>query len=175
MGCIKTSPEAPETIVLEARTTSADGLILWQGVELGEDGKSKDFVSLGLQDGHLVFSYQLGSGEASIVSEDPINDGDWHKITAVRAGRVGSIQIDGDDIVTGESGGTKVMVNTQGNIYLGGAPDIFTLTGGKFSSGVTGCIRNVMLMNARPEDQPQQPIDLQVHAEEGVHVEKCPS
>ncbi|XP_058849388.1 basement membrane-specific heparan sulfate proteoglycan core protein-like isoform X4 [Acipenser ruthenus] len=185
----RSSPEAPETIVLEARTTSADGLILWQGVEpngashelhdfneeLGEDGKSKDFVSLGLQDGHLVFSYQLGSGEAIIVSEDPINDGDWHKITAMRAGRVGSIQIDGDDIVTGESGGTKVMVNTQGNIYLGGAPDIFTLTGGKFSSGVTGCIRNVMLMNARPGDQPQQPIDLQVHAEEGVHVEKCPS
>ncbi|XP_041129698.1 basement membrane-specific heparan sulfate proteoglycan core protein-like isoform X5 [Polyodon spathula] len=171
----RSSPEAPETIVLEVHTTSADGLMLWQGVELGEDGKSKDFVSLGLQDGHLVFGYQLGSGEARIVSEDPINDGDWHKITAVRAGRVGSIQIDGDDIVTGESGGSKVMVNTKGNIYLGGAPDIFTLTGGKFSSGITGCIRNVVLMNARPGDQPQQPIDLQVHAEEGVHVEKCPS
>lgn len=29
-------------------------------------------------------SYQLGSGEASIVSEDPINDGEWHRVTVTR-------------------------------------------------------------------------------------------
>lgn len=29
-------------------------------------------------------SYQLGSGEARLVSEDPINDGEWHRVTALR-------------------------------------------------------------------------------------------
>lgn len=29
-------------------------------------------------------SYQLGSGEAHLVSEDPINDGEWHRVTALR-------------------------------------------------------------------------------------------
>ena len=27
---------------------------------------------------------QLGSGEARLVSEDPINDGEWHRVTALR-------------------------------------------------------------------------------------------
>ncbi|CAM9797951.1 unnamed protein product, partial [Bubo scandiacus] len=72
-------PEAPEAIELELRTGSADGLLLWHGAEPSEGGKAKDFIGLGLKDGHLVFSYQLGSGEATIVSEDPINDGEWHR------------------------------------------------------------------------------------------------
>uniref|UniRef100_A0A674KCR5 Heparan sulfate proteoglycan 2 n=1 Tax=Terrapene triunguis TaxID=2587831 RepID=A0A674KCR5_9SAUR len=92
---------------------------LWQ--EEGQNGKAKDFISLGLRDGHLVFSYQLGSGEASIVSEDPINDGEWHRVTAVREGRRGSIQVDGEELVSGESPGSNVMVNTQGNVYIGKA------------------------------------------------------
>lgn len=84
-------PEAPETIELELRTGSADGLLLWHGAvsgvegiagegtgvltplrvgvrvpptplttllppqEPGEGGKAKDFIGLGLKDGHLVF------------------------------------------------------------------------------------------------------------------------
>uniref|UniRef100_W5M153 Heparan sulfate proteoglycan 2 n=1 Tax=Lepisosteus oculatus TaxID=7918 RepID=W5M153_LEPOC len=152
------SPEAPETIELEMRSTSTDGLVFWQGVELGENGKGKDFVSLGLENGYLVFSYQLGSGEAEIRSEVLVNDGKWHKITAVRnrTGRQGSIQIDGGQPVRGESEGRNVMVDTKGNIYLepGGAPDIATLTGGKFASGITGCLKNLVLMNAQPGEQP---------------------
>lgn len=119
-------------------------MLPWQ--EVGEASRGKDFISLGLQDGHLVFrwvlasdpspapltpsvasplvgplapptrscsfqcpsctpppshtpsspapahtflglcdcSYQLGSGEARLVSEDPINDGEWHRVTALR-------------------------------------------------------------------------------------------
>ncbi|EMP24866.1 Basement membrane-specific heparan sulfate proteoglycan core protein, partial [Chelonia mydas] len=113
-------PKSPETIELEVRTRSPNGLLLWQGVEQGQNGKAKDFISLGLRDGHLVFSYQLGSGEASIVSEDPINDGEWHRVTAVREGRRGSIQVDGEELVSGESPGSNIMVNTQGSVYIDG-------------------------------------------------------
>lgn len=125
-------PEVPETIELEVRTSTASGLLVWQGEETGQSGRGKDFISLGLQDGHLIFrwvlappvpsltplilqwlslrsppsqtphyprpvlppahtllgpcacSYQLGSGEARLVSEDPINDGEWHRVTALR-------------------------------------------------------------------------------------------
>lgn len=34
--------------------------------------------------GLCACSYQLGSGEARLVSEDPINDGEWHRVTALR-------------------------------------------------------------------------------------------
>ncbi|XP_048033334.1 basement membrane-specific heparan sulfate proteoglycan core protein isoform X21 [Megalobrama amblycephala] len=185
----RSAPDSPETIELEINTVSKDGLILWQGVEtagalnlrkkhasikeLGHQGKGKDFISLGLQNGHLVFSYQLGSGEAQILSREPVNDGQWHMITAVRTGKQGYLQIDGGSVQRGQSQGKSIMVNTKGNIYLGGAPDMKALTGGKYSSGITGCVRNLSLMNARPGEQPARPIDLQVHAEEGINVERC--
>ncbi|KAM9115672.1 basement membrane-specific heparan sulfate proteoglycan core protein isoform 4-T4 [Pangshura tecta] len=184
----RSHPQSPETIELEVRTRSPNGLLLWQGVvtgqpalkphatnkEEGQNGKAKDFISLGLRDGHLVFSYQLGSGEASILSEDPINDGEWHRVTAVREGRRGSIQVDGEELVSGESPGSNVMVNTQGSVYIGGAPAIQALTAGKFRSGITGCIKNLVL-SGEPGQPPRQPIDLQHHSEAGVNVQECPS
>ncbi|XP_030109089.1 basement membrane-specific heparan sulfate proteoglycan core protein isoform X1 [Mus musculus] len=167
-------PEVPETIEFEVRTSTADGLLLWQGV-VREASRSKDFISLGLQDGHLVFSYQLGSGEARLVSEDPINDGEWHRITALREGQRGSIQVDGEDLVTGRSPGPNVAVNTKDIIYIGGAPDVATLTRGKFSSGITGCIKNLVLHTARPGAPPPQPLDLQHRAQAGANTRPCPS
>ncbi|XP_042569689.1 basement membrane-specific heparan sulfate proteoglycan core protein-like isoform X7 [Cyprinus carpio] len=169
----RSAPDSPETIELEINTVSKDGLILWQGVELGSQGKGKDFISIGLQNGHIVFSYQLGSGEAQIHSREPVNDGRWHMITAVRTGKQGFLQIDGGSVQHGQSQGKSIMVNTKGNIYLGGAPDMKALTGGKYSSGITGCVKNLSLMNARPGEQPARPIDLQVHAEDGIKVERC--
>nr|XP_046254095.1 basement membrane-specific heparan sulfate proteoglycan core protein isoform X3 [Scatophagus argus] len=187
----RSAHDSPETIELEINTDSSEGLILWQGVETngarnlrkvhaskkepGEHGKGKDFISLGLQNGHLVFSYQLGSGEAEILSRKPINDGRWHKITAVRTGKDGHIQIDGGAALHGQSKGRSLMVNTKGSIYLGGAPDMAAMTGGKFSAGMRGCVRNLTLMNARPGQQPAQAIDLQAHAARGTNVQPCSS
>ncbi|XP_075461950.1 basement membrane-specific heparan sulfate proteoglycan core protein isoform X3 [Ascaphus truei] len=185
----RSRPEAPETIELEVRTTSLNGVILWQGMvthgsehelhdtneEENEQGKGKDFISLGLKDGHLRFSYQLGSGEANILSEDPVNDGEWHKITAIREGKAGSIQVDGEEMVIGNSPGKNIMVNTKGSVYVGGAPNVKILTGGMFLSGITGCIKNLVLLNARPSHQPHQPIDLKHHVEAGQNTKECPS
>ncbi|XP_046725155.1 basement membrane-specific heparan sulfate proteoglycan core protein isoform X3 [Silurus meridionalis] len=196
----RSSPVSPETIELEINTISEDGLILWQGVEpaaslslhkshthnkvlhkqtlkqeSGDQGRGKDFISLGLHNGHLVFSYQLGSGEAEILSKERINDGHWHKITAVRTGKQGYVQVDDRAAQHGESPGRSVMVNTKGSIYLGGAPDMATLTGSKFYSGITGCVKNLSLLNVRPGEQPSRPIDLQLHAEGGKNVQRCTS
>lgn len=57
----------------------------------------------------------------------------------------------------------------------GGAPDMATLTGGKFSSGIMGCVKNLSLLNARPGEQSSQPIDLQLLAEDGKNVRRCTS
>ncbi|XP_063173518.1 basement membrane-specific heparan sulfate proteoglycan core protein isoform X2 [Candoia aspera] len=168
-------PESPETIELEVRTNSPNGLLFWQGVEEGEPGKGKDFISLGLKDGHLLFSYQLGSGEANIRSEDPIDDGEWHRVTAVREGKRGFLQVDGEEAMTGESSGRNVMVNAKGRIYIGGAPDLQALTTGKYALGITGCIKNVVLVNARPGQEPRQPVDLQHHSEMALNIQECPS
>ncbi|KAM8788626.1 basement membrane-specific heparan sulfate proteoglycan core protein isoform 1-T1 [Rhynchonycteris naso] len=168
-------PEVPETIQLEVRTSTASGLLLWQGMEVGDVSQGKDFISLGLQDGHLEFSYQLGSGEARLISEDPINDGEWHRVTALREGQRGTIQVDGEDLVSGRSPGPNVAVNTKGSIYIGGAPHVARLTGGRFSSGITGCLRNLVLHSSLPGAPPPQPLDLQHGAQAGANTRPCPS
>ncbi|XP_061235502.1 basement membrane-specific heparan sulfate proteoglycan core protein isoform X3 [Neopsephotus bourkii] len=164
-------PEAPETMELELRTGSAEGLVLWHGAEPSEGGKAKDFIGLGLKDGHLVFSYQLGSGEGTIISEDPINDGEWHRVTVTREGRRGQLQVDGEEPVSGESPGTNIMANTEGSIYVGGAPDPQSLTAGKYRSGITGCLRGLVLA---PAGAPRHPIDLRHGAVGGSPSPPCP-
>ncbi|XP_062486111.1 basement membrane-specific heparan sulfate proteoglycan core protein isoform X4 [Pezoporus occidentalis] len=164
-------PEAPETMELELRTGSAEGLVLWHGAEPSEGGKAKDFIGLGLKDGHLVFSYQLGSGEGTIISEDPINDGEWHRVTVTREGRRGQLQVDGEEPVSGESPGTNIMANTEGSIYVGGAPDPPSLTAGKYRSGITGCLRGLVLA---PAGAPRHPIDLRHGAVGGSPAPPCP-
>ncbi|XP_072210311.1 basement membrane-specific heparan sulfate proteoglycan core protein isoform X3 [Excalfactoria chinensis] len=163
------APDLQDTIELELRTSSTEGLLLWHGAE---SGKAKDFVGLGLKDGHLVFSYQLGSGEATIISEDPVNDGEWHHVMAARQGRRGWLQVDGEEPVFGESPGTNVMANTQGNIYIGGAPDPGSLTAGKFLTGVSGCVRGLVLA---PAGTPRHPTDLRHGVVGGSAVAPCPS
>lgn len=44
------------------------------------------------------------------------------------------------------------------------------MTGGKFSAGLSGCVRNLVLMNGE-----QQTVDLQAYAATGVNVEPCSS
>ncbi|KAM8796373.1 basement membrane-specific heparan sulfate proteoglycan core protein [Eudromia elegans] len=166
------APGEAETLELEVRTGSAHGLLLWHGAEPTEGTKAKDFIGLGLKDGHVVFTYQLGSGEATIVSEDPINDGEWHRVTATREGRRGWLQVDGEEPVHGESPGTKITANTEGDIYLGGAPDPRSLTAGKFVSGVSGCLRGLALA---PAGAPRHPVDLRLGAPGGPAPPECPS
>ena len=152
-------PEVPETIELEVRTSTASGLLVWQGevsvgrlarglrlpslLVAGEErrgvataagatetlcfpgrrrdspaeartssvlgfrtgtsssGGSRPLLSLPSPPGpslafppvpppaHALWglcacSSPLGSGEARLVSEDPINDGEWHRVMALR-------------------------------------------------------------------------------------------
>lgn len=57
----------------------------------------------------------------------------------------------------------------------GGAPDVAVLTGGRFSSGITGCIKNLVLHSARPGGPPPQPVDMQHRAQAGANTRPCPS
>lgn len=55
----------------------------------------------------------------------------------------------------------------------GGAPDTAAMTGGKFSAGLSGCVRNLVLMNG--DQQQAQTVDLQAYAASGFNVQPCSS
>ncbi|XP_022090462.1 basement membrane-specific heparan sulfate proteoglycan core protein-like isoform X3 [Acanthaster planci] len=138
------SSTSRETINFVFSTLSSNGILLWQGVVEGHSGNMQDFISLGLDNGTLVFGYQLGSGEASIRSKVKVSDGLKHNVTAHRRGREGSLIVDGEE-VSGHSAGFLQMLNVKGHLYLGGAPDAQKLTGKKYVSGVEGCIADLRI------------------------------
>lgn len=41
--------------------------------------------------------------------------------------------------------------------------------------GLSGCVRNLVLMNGRPGQQPAPTVDLQAHAAHGINVQPCSS
>ncbi|XP_072040765.1 basement membrane-specific heparan sulfate proteoglycan core protein-like [Amphiura filiformis] len=160
-----------EDISLSFSTYDTNGLIFWQGVTEGTEGFRQDFVSIGLQDGYLEFSYQLGSGESKIRSNHKVNDGEVHNVTASRQGRDGELFLDGNDPIIGQSEGFLQMLNVKGRVYLGGAPDIETLTGGKYTEGIVGCISDLIV-----EAEGSKPFHVHLwdNTLESVNVEPCP-
>ena len=137
--------EKEEVITLKFQTTESDGMLLWHGQPPSTPGSDRDYLTLGLTDGFLEFSYELGGGPAQMVSNFKVNDGNIHSVSLIRKGRDGSMVVDQSDPVTGKSGGILAMLNTEGNIFVGGGPDLELMTGGKHSQGFNGCIGHLQL------------------------------
>ena len=61
----------------------------------------------------------MGSGPAMIMSLRRVDDGQEHSITVSKLGRTGSLTVDNEEEVTGESQGFLQMLNADGNIFIG--------------------------------------------------------
>ncbi|XP_055968198.1 pikachurin [Sorex fumeus] len=125
------------------KTTAKDGLLLWRGDSPMRS--NSDFISLGLRDGALVFSYNLGSGVASIMVNGSFHDGRWHRVKAVRDGQLGKITVDDYGARTGKSPGKMRQLNMHGALYVGGMKEIALHTSRQFLRGLVGCISHFTL------------------------------
>ncbi|XP_041487060.1 pikachurin isoform X1 [Microtus oregoni] len=125
------------------KTTAKDGLLLWRGDSPLRP--NSDFISLGLQDGALVFSYNLGSGVASIVVNGSFSDGRWHRVKAVRDGQSGKMTVDDYGARTGKSPGMMRQLNINGPLYVGGMKEIALHTNRQYMQGLVGCISHFTL------------------------------
>ncbi|XP_045857047.1 pikachurin isoform X1 [Meles meles] len=125
------------------KTTAKDGLLLWRGDSPMRP--TRDFISLGLRDGALVFSYNLGSGVASIIVNGSFSDGQWHRVKAVRDGQFGKITVDDYGARTGKSPGMMRQLNINGALYVGGMKEIALHTNRQYMRGLVGCISHFTL------------------------------
>ncbi|XP_066096102.1 pikachurin isoform X2 [Saccopteryx bilineata] len=129
-------------VFMRFKTTAKDGLLMWRG---DSPMSNSDFISLGLRDGALVFSYNLGSGVASIMVNGSFNDGRWHRVKAVRDGQSGKITVDDYGARTGKSPGRMRQLNINGALYVGGMKEIALHTSRQFLRGLVGCISHFTL------------------------------
>ncbi|XP_072272714.1 pikachurin isoform X1 [Pyxicephalus adspersus] len=130
-------------IFMRFKTTVKDGLLMWRGDSPMRP--NSDFISLGLQEGNIVFSYNLGSGMISIMVNGTFNDGRWHRVKAVRDGQSGKVTVDDYGARTGKSPGLMRQLNINGDLYVGGMKEIALHTNRQYVGGLIGCISHFTL------------------------------
>ncbi len=81
-------PTKASMLSLKFKTYADSGLMLL----VGDD---RDFMSLELHDGKVMFQYDLGSGIAKMESTETYNDGEWHTVVANRLKQDGLLKVDG--------------------------------------------------------------------------------
>ncbi|KAI6058093.1 hypothetical protein LUU34_01036500 [Aix galericulata] len=134
---------ARTNVFMRFKTTMKEGLLMWRGDSPMRP--NSDFISLGLQEGALIFSYNLGSGVASIVVNGSFSDGRWHRVKAVRDGQSGKVTVDDYGARTGKSPGKMRQLNINGDLYVGGMKEIALHTNRQYLRGLVGCISHLTL------------------------------
>ncbi len=100
-------------------------------------------------DGRLEFSYELGSGSVQIITPVRVDDGKRHRAVARRTARDGSLELDGVILENGRSPeGPHQVLNTKGNIYVGGLPNAEAMTTGRYIHGLKGCIHHLEIQES---------------------------
>ncbi|KAG8011973.1 Pikachurin [Nibea albiflora] len=131
------------SLFMRFKSTAKDGLLLWRGDSPMRP--NSDFLSMGLQDGALIFSYNLGSGAANIAVNGTFSDGKWHRVKAVRDGQSGKLTVDDYGAKTGRSGGKMRQLNINGPLYVGGMKEIALHTNRQYIGGLVGCVSHFTL------------------------------
>ncbi|XP_055921913.1 uncharacterized protein LOC129952956 [Eupeodes corollae] len=129
---------------LRIKTHSRNGVILWTGRQSALD--TDDYLSLGIENGYLHLRYNLGSGEANVqFNVTRVSDGLWHRVRAIRNSQEGFLEVDGRKSVVHRSPGKLRQLNTDTGLYVGGMSDVSYFTRRRYSTGIIGCISEIIL------------------------------
>ncbi|KYN09067.1 Cadherin-related tumor suppressor [Trachymyrmex cornetzi] len=151
-------------ITMVFATTKPDALLLYNYAP--QTGGRSDFVVLELINGRVVFSYggaRSAITTVTIKTERPVSDGEWHKVTATRNGRVISLSVStckehGDvcddcrpsdgTCYAGDVGPTGTLNFNNNPLLLGGlenADPVLERPGQVHSDDFVGCIHSVSI------------------------------
>ncbi|XP_028622252.1 laminin subunit alpha-2 [Grammomys surdaster] len=118
------------TVMFKFRTFSSSALLMYLATR-----DLKDFMSVELSDGHVKVSYDLGSGMASVVSNQNHNDGKWKSFTLSRIQKQANISIvdidsnQEENVATSSSGNNFGLdLKADDKIYFGGLPTLRNLS-----------------------------------------------
>ncbi|XP_020280960.1 pikachurin-like isoform X2 [Pseudomyrmex gracilis] len=127
------------------KPTAPDGVILYNGHHSDATG---DFIALYLSSGHVQFTYDLGTGPATLRSENPVRLGEWIEVRVSRTGRLASLEVEDEPAQEILAPGAFTQLSLPLNLYLGGAPssDMYSPKM-KTTASFAGCIQTIVLNN----------------------------
>ncbi|KAK6177684.1 hypothetical protein SNE40_015737 [Patella caerulea] len=129
------------SIEIVFHTLNRDGILLFNAQN--PDGTG-DFVSLSIKDGHVEFRYDLGGGEAILLSRNPVTLKKSHRVIARRLNEVGLLIVDSDNPVNGASTPSHTSLNLKDPLYLGYVPNADDVVYERIgvNLGLVGCIHS---------------------------------
>lgn len=135
-----------QVISLSFSTFAQRGLLYFSG-RVPEDatgGMPIDFIALHIENGQAIFTFNLGEQDQNLVlqSSTLVNDGNWHTLTAVQNGTMASLYVDGA-LVEDQSMGPLVLLDTTGNVFVGGVPAEGRIASFNAYTGLDGCVRDL--------------------------------
>ncbi|XP_043475420.1 pikachurin isoform X1 [Leptopilina heterotoma] len=150
-------------LAVTLKPTARNGVILYNGHHSDATG---DFIALYLSGGHVQFTFDLGTGPATLRSESPVKLGEWVEVRVSRTGRLASLEIEEEPAQEILAPGAFTQLSLPLNLYLGGAPssEIYSPKM-KTKSSFVGCIQTVIL-NRRE-------VGILAEALGGVNVGNC--
>ncbi|KAB1268253.1 Agrin [Camelus dromedarius] len=126
-------------LALEFRALELQGLLLYNG-----NARGKDFLALALLGGRVQLRFDTGSGPAVLTSSVPVQPGRWHHLELSRHWRQGTLSVDGETPVLGQSPSGTDGLNLDTDLFVGGIPEdqaSVVLERTSVSVGLRGCIR----------------------------------
>nr|XP_019567657.1 PREDICTED: agrin isoform X2 [Rhinolophus sinicus] len=136
-------------LALEFRALEPHGLLLYNG-----NARGKDFLALALLGGRVQLRFDTGSGPAVLTSAVLVEPGRWHRLELSRHWRRGTLSVDGEPPVLGQSPSGTDGLNLDTDLFVGGVPEdqaSVVLERTSVSAGLMGCIRLLDINNQRLE------------------------
>ncbi|KAK0089340.1 hypothetical protein PV325_007884 [Microctonus aethiopoides] len=145
------------------KPVAPDGVILYNGHHNDATG---DFIALYLSAGYIQFTFDLGTGPATLRSKSPVRLGEWLEVRVSRTGRMATLEVEEEPPQEILAPGAFTQLSLPLNLYLGGAPapDIFTPKM-KITASFVGCIQTIVINHRE--------IGILAEALGGVNVGNC--
>ncbi|KAK7792852.1 hypothetical protein R5R35_009634 [Gryllus longicercus] len=136
------------------RTLEPNGLLLW--LNKGKTLQS-DYLSIAIVNGYLELSFNLGKQQNLLLAKSKVHvsDGSWHTALIHRRKRHGYIQVDGESPVRCIAQPGATVLNTNGRLWLGGAPTLPSGLPAPYYMGFKGCIDKIKV-SRKPLDMLQR-------------------
>ncbi|XP_065443999.1 protein eyes shut homolog [Chrysemys picta bellii] len=151
-----------------------DNLIFFTG-QKGQGLNGDDFLVLGLRNGSVVYSYNLGSGTATLISQPLDLTLSIHVIHLGRSLRAGWLKVDDHKNKSITSPGRLVGLNVFSQFYVGGyieyTPELLP-NGSKFENGFQGCIFDIEVRTGK-DHRFKSPGTPEGHPNSGRSVGQC--
>ncbi|ESN94519.1 hypothetical protein HELRODRAFT_164375 [Helobdella robusta] len=135
------------TINMKFLPLSLDGLLLYAG---HLDKLKSGFLSIALKNGSVEFRFDLGSGPATLRSDETIKLNQLHTLSATRYGKDGLLKVDGGSNVVGVSRGSSRTLEMDVPLFLGKIPhsDIVSKKNNHVDVGYVGCIESLNISSS---------------------------